>query len=53
MRERHGDWPLYVPPEQPSEEWALYEAMAAPFTACLPVCDARCECDDLQEERQQ
>lgn len=42
---RHGDWPLVVPPEQSSEEWELYEAMAGPLEPCGPDCDAMCVCD--------
>lgn len=45
----HGDWPLVVPPENPSEADELYQALSAPieFGCCTCGDDApRCVCGE-------
>lgn len=46
----HGNWPLYPPPDEPSEMWELYEAASAPIETGRCMCEAVCECEEATGE---
>lgn len=46
----HGNWPLYLPPDRGSEDWALYQAVSGPLVPCGPDCDADCVCPDQDDD---
>jgi hypothetical protein len=50
MQARHGDLPFYISPEEPSEEWKLYEALSGPLEPCGPDCDVACVCDEDEDD---
>ena len=44
MPDRHGNWPLHIPPDQGSEDWTLATQLARPITSCPCDCMQGCGC---------